>query len=191
MLKAASPPPMLMTFNSLYIPEHLYFITATVCGWQHLFSLPGYADIVLNSLTWLRNEKRMSLYAFVLMPSHLHAIIKPLDRSIGDLLQNFASFTAHAILRQLREEKQDELLAFFHANKRDQRHNHCIWQDVQAKNIFTEKFLNQKMEYIHQNPVAKEWKLSNLRSEYRYSSACFYDQGRQPVIGIDDIKILF
>ena len=177
-----------MTFDSKHIPDHLYFITASTIGWKPLFSEPEFTEIVLNSLTWLRSEKRMSLYAYVLMSTHLHAIILPIDRSIGELLQNFGSFTAHKILRKLREENRKDLLAFFHAQRRDKSLEHSIWQDIQAKNIYTEKFLVQKMEYIHQNPVAKEWNLVQNRAAYQYSSVCFYDEGRQPIIEIDDIR---
>jgi putative transposase len=132
----------------------------------------------------------MSLFAFGLIPSHLHAVVQPVGRPIGELLQNFASFTAHAILHQLRKDDRQELLAFFHEQRRDKREEHSIWQDVQAKNIFTERFLVQKIEYIHQNPVAKEWKLVKDRAEYKYSSASFYAEGRQPIIEIDDIRDL-
>jgi REP element-mobilizing transposase RayT len=177
-----------MTFNSWQVPDHLYFITASICGWKHLFIETTYAEIVVNSLAWLRKEKRMFLYAFVLMPSHLHAIIQPVDRSIGKLLQDFASFTAHAILYQLRSDNRQELLAFFHEQRRDNREEHSIWQDVQAKNIYSEKFLNQKLEYIHQNPVAEEWNLVEDRAEYKYSSACFYDEDQQPIIEVDNIR---
>ncbi len=179
-----------MTFDSWNIPGHLYFITASVCGWKHLFVETAYDGIVLDSLAWLRKEKRMLLYAFVLMPSHLHAIIQPIERSIGELLQNFASFTAHAILRQLRSDNRQELLTFFHEQRRDSRAEHSIWQDVQAKNIYSEKFLTQKLEYIHQNPVSKEWDLVKDRAAYKYSSACFYDEDRKPIIEIDDIREL-
>jgi len=130
----------------------------------------------------------MSLFAFVIMPTHLHSIVLPLDRSIGKLMQNFGSFTAHAILKKLREDNRKELLEIFHNHRRDKSLEHSIWQDIQAKNIYSEKFLTQKMEYIHQNPVAKERKLAQERAAYKYSSACFYDEGEQPIIEIDDIR---
>jgi len=177
-----------MTFNSIHIPDHLYFVTASICGWQPLLSEPEYANIVLNSFTWLRQEKRISLFAFALMPTHLHSIVLPLDRSIGELLQNFGSFTAHEILKKLQEENRKDLLEFFHVHRRDSSVEHSIWQDIQAKNIYTEKFLLQKLEYIHQNPVAKDWNLVQNRARYEYSSACFYDEGREPIIEIDDIR---
>jgi len=177
-----------MTFDSRHIPDHLYFVTATICGWKPLFLDSGYAEIVLNSLAWLRRERRMWLYAFALMPTHLHTIVLPQDRTIGGLLQNFGSFTAHKILRKLKDDNQIELLAFFHSQRHDVREEYGIWQDIQAKNIYTEKFLAQKMEYIHQNPVAKRSDMVHDRSAYLYSSACFYDEGCQPFIAIDDIR---
>ncbi|MCJ7585462.1 MAG: hypothetical protein MUO30_11935 [Anaerolineales bacterium] len=176
-----------MTFDSFQDPTHLYFITATICGWRPLFANEYYASTVLGSLEWFRKQKRMLLYAFVLMPSHLHAIIKPENRTIGEVIQNFASFTAHTILQQLRKDNATELLAFFHEQKRDARHQHSIWQDVQAKNIYSEEFLEQKIEYIHQNPIHQDKNL-HRRADYKYSSACFYDDGKMPVIEIDNVR---
>ena len=80
-----------MTFDSHQDTTHLYYITATICGWKNLFAESDYANIVLGSTDWLRCEGRMLLFAFVIMPSHLHVLVKPLDREIGDLLQNFGS----------------------------------------------------------------------------------------------------
>lgn len=130
----------------------------------------------------------MYLFAFVLMPSHLHAVAKPRGRPIGKLLDEFGSFTAHAVLHHLRKDNEKELLNFFATERRDKRHNHSIWQDIQAKNIFSIKFLNQKMEYIHNNPVDKDWKLVDDRADYRYSSACFYDRKCKPIIEVDDVR---
>ena len=122
------------------------------------------------------------------MPSHLHAIIKPVSDSIGVIVQQFGSFTAHDILKRLRQDNQKDLLDLFQQNKRDPRHEHSIWQDIQAKNIYSMDVLEQKLEYIHQNPVAKEWKLVKDRADYLYSSAGYYDCGRTPIIEITDIN---
>ena len=145
-------------------------------------------QIVLDSLVWLQNEKRILLCAFVIMPSHLHLILKPEGKTIGEVAQDFGSYTAHIILHKLREDKRDDLLKFFHEQKRDTRHEHSIWQDIQAKNIYSSEFLFQKIEYIHSNPVSKDWKLASESAEYKYSSACFYDKGIPPIIPITDIN---
>lgn len=176
-----------MTFPSFNDPAHLYFITATIMDWKNLFITPAYINIPLNSLAWMQQQKRILLFAFIIMPTHLHTILKPESDTIGEIVQQFGSFTAHAILKQLRIDNQKDLLDLFQQKKRDQRHEHSIWQDIQAKNIYSPDFLWQKMEYIHQNPVAKEWKLVEDRADYLYSSARYYDYGRKPIIEITDI----
>jgi putative transposase len=136
----------------------------------------------------MQEQKRILLFAFVIMPTHLHAVIKPERDPIGDILQQFGSFTSHEILKKLREDHQKELLDIFHRERRDKRHEHSIWQDIQAKNIYSMDFLWQKMEYIHQNPTAKNWKLVEDRADYVYSSAGYYEYERKPVISITDIN---
>ena len=177
-----------MTFSSFHDPSHLYFVTASIVGWRHLFNAPDYAAIPLNSFTWLQQQKRMLLFAFVILPSHLHAIIKPEGGTIAEVIQQFGSFTAHEVLKQLRAEHKEEVIKIFDQNRRDRRHKHSIWQDIQAKNIYSMDFLWQKIEYIHQNPLAKDWKLVQDRADYPYSSAGYYDYGRKPIIEITDIN---
>ena len=177
-----------MTFDSRHDPTHLYFVTATIIKWKHLFVETVYANIVLNSLDWLRRNGRLMLFAFVLMPSHLHMIIKPQRCSVGDIVQDFGSFTAHELLKQLRADKRDDLLQLFYTERRDSRHRHSIWQDIQAKNVYSVDFLCEKLEYIHNNPIDKQWQLAASRADYHYSSACFYDCDETPIILVDDIR---
>jgi hypothetical protein len=42
-----------MTFDCHQDTFHRYFVTATICGWKHLFAESDYANIVQGSLTWL------------------------------------------------------------------------------------------------------------------------------------------
>jgi REP element-mobilizing transposase RayT len=177
-----------MTFPSFHDPTHLHFTTASIIGWKHLFITGDYAMIPLNSLAWLQQQKRILLFAYVIMPSHLHAILKPENFPIGEILQQFGSFTAHEILKKLREQNRMKLLHEFEKGNRDKRHEHSIWQDIQAKNIYSMDFLQQKPEYIHQNPVSKDWKLVEDRADYPYSSAGYYDYERKPIIEVTDIN---
>jgi putative transposase len=179
-----------MTFKPLHDPTHLYFVTATVLGWKQLFVQQSYAEIVLQSLDWHRCHGRWSLFAFVLMPNHAHFIVRPLgEQIISTVLQSFGSYTAHAILDQLQHEGRTDLLAFF-AQRQDQdaSKQHQIWLPIEAKNVFTVDFLRQKVEYTHNNPVTKHWRLVDDRADYVYPSACFYDRGESPIIAVDDVR---
>jgi len=124
------------------------------------------------------------------MPTHFHAIFQPTEsQTISSNLQSLGSFTAHALLQQLRADNLADELAFF-ATEREPDHSekHQIWQPMQAKNIYTPEFLCEKAEYVHNNPVAKKWQLAERRDEYAYSSACFYDRGVEPIIAVDDVR---
>jgi putative transposase len=125
-----------------------------------------------------------SLCPITCMPSSNHRRIRP-----SRVLQSFGSFTAHAILTSLRGEERHDLPAFFSQRaERDASKEYQIWQPVQAKNVYSAAFLREKLDYIHNNPVAKHWRLVENRADYAYSSACFYDVGRMPIVQVDDVR---
>jgi hypothetical protein len=71
------------------------------------------------------------------MPTHLHTIIKPLQGTADQLVQRFASYTAHEVLKQLRRDNKAELLAFFRqAAEQDHDREHRIWEEALAKKEF-------------------------------------------------------
>jgi REP element-mobilizing transposase RayT len=177
-----------MTFDSLNDDSHLFFITASVCGWKPLLAQEKYSRIVLEGLDTYRRNSTILLFAFVIMPTHLHTIIKPLQGSIGQFLQKFGSFTAHRMVKELKQSNSTDLLDFFHQSRRDPRSKHSIWQDIQSKNIYSIEFLAQKLEYIHNNPVGGKWNLFKNRTQYPLSSAMYYDLGKLPTIEVDDIR---
>ncbi|MDQ3021923.1 MAG: hypothetical protein M3R36_15320 [Bacteroidota bacterium] len=49
------------------------------------------------------------------------------------------------------------------------------------KEILTEKFIRQKLNYMHKNPVSGKWKLVNHYLDYVHSSARFYDLGEKGI----------
>lgn len=56
------------------------------------------------------------------------------------------------------------------------------------KECRTEKFVLQKLIYIHENPVRGKWQLSNSSLEYLHSSAPFYFNGRQQLFKVKDYR---
>jgi len=179
-----------VTFTPYHDPTHLYFVTATILGWKHLFIERAYAEIVLQSLDWHRRHGRWSLFAFVVMPNHAHFVVRPLgEETVSTVLQSFGSYTAHAILDRLGEDGRADVLAFFAQRQDlDASKEHQVWLPIEAKNVYSVGFLRQKVAYTHNNPVAKHWRLVEDRADYVYSSACFYDRGEPPVIAVDDVR---
>lgn len=58
--------------------------------------------------------------------------------------------------------------------KKAQRHK-VFEESFDAKGINREKFLLQKLNYIHRNPVSGRWHLVKDYTDYEHSSASFYE----------------
>lgn len=183
-----------MKYKTFHDPEHLYFLTSTISGHKMLFYKDEYAMIIIRSLDYLRRNGFIKLYAFVVMPNHVHQLIKPLKKyTVNQIADKFHSFTAHQILKQLRTDKDKNLLNYFQkfAFSRKTDRKHYFWQDSLVKNVFSLEALEEVMEYIHSNPFNKNWNLVKDRADYKYSSACYYDRGRKLIIEIDDVREIF
>jgi hypothetical protein len=49
------------------------------------------------------------------------------------------------------------------------------------KECRSNKFIDQKLDYIHENPCRGVWNLANEDKEYIHSSAKYYETGEQGV----------
>ena len=121
------------------------------------------------------------------MPEHLHLLIWPQGKAtISDIMRDFKTFTAKRLIRQAEVENRDDLLiAFSSAGEKTGRSNNKVWQDsFWDKAIFTEKFLRQKLNYIHRNPIRAE--LVEDITVYPYSSYRNYMFDDNALIDIDN-----
>lgn len=162
--------------------QYPHFLTCTVVRWLPAFSHPYLAEIVLDSLAFLQKQKRIVLYAYVILENHLHLIASSqnLSKEIGD----FKSFTARSIIDCLEVRKSYSLLQeLFSAklrHKKDRRYQ--FWQEgSHPQAIQDEKMMRQKIEYIHNNPVRRGY--VDEPTDWRYSSARNYS-GKKGVIPV-------
>ena len=59
--------------------------------------------------------------------------------------------------------------------KKGQRHK--VFEDsFDAKECYSNKFVYQKLDYMHKNPVSKKWRLVNDFTDYLHSSAAYYEK---------------
>jgi len=150
------------------------FFTATILNWQKLLQDDFFKQLIVDSLQWLVKEKRCTVYSFVIMPNHMHLIWRiamGLEREIaqGALL----SFTAHAFKRHLKQ--NPSLLKNFYVDAGDR--DYQFWQrEPMVKEVWTERFLLQKLNYIHYNPCQPHWQLAAVPEDYKWSSALFYEK---------------
>ena len=61
-------------------------------------------------------------------------------------------------------------------NEKKKKQKHRVFEDsFDVKRCFTDEFIIQKLNYIHNNPVQPKWSLASSPSEYKHSSALFYE----------------
>ncbi len=174
-------------------PEHLYFITFAAIRHAHIFRSDVIKRILVDVLNTGRILGHFELYGFVIMPNHVHFIIKCLDgHRPSDFVRDYKKTTASLILRQFEAEDREEVLeqlAQVVADRHDQQF--AVWEpEYQAKNIFTPKFLRQKLNYIHNNPLQPHWQLAQRPEDYVWSSARFYADAGRALIPLNDARKL-
>ncbi|MFZ1800435.1 MAG: hypothetical protein WAU24_11280, partial [Chitinophagaceae bacterium] len=117
---------------------------------------------------------------FVIMPNHLHLLIFTNENdTINMLLANGKRFLAYEIVKRLELKKHFEILKQLQfalsINEKQRNKLHRVFEiSSDIKPVYTEKFLLQKLNYIHNNPITGKWKLAFLPENYLHSSAAFY-----------------
>ncbi len=149
------------------------FFTATIKDWKKLLKPDKYKDIIINSLKHLVEVKKIFVYAFVIMPNHIHIIWNIREPSLlGNVQRDFLRYTAQIIRFDL-QKNHPKVLTYFKSERKDRKYQ--FWQDRSYNNVLhNRKVIEQKIDYIHNNPVMKHWKLTEKPQSYKYSSAEYY-----------------
>jgi REP element-mobilizing transposase RayT len=181
-----------MKFSPVIDPSHLYFATVAIAGHRSIFTDKALARIVLDSWRWLWEHQRLLLYAFVVMPNHVHFIFRPLAPfDVHQVVAAFSSFTAHQLLKTYQQREDHVSLDYFAQQARGHRdRQHRFWDEPYVENVFSPAILIEKVEYIHNNPLNKGWCLAQDRADYWASSACYYDRSVASAIQVDDVRLL-
>ena len=152
----------------------IYFFTATIHKWLPLLVQDNNQQLIIDYLKKLSDEGFITIYAFVLIPNHVHIIWQQNKLNGKETPQgSFLKYTAHEFLKKLKMSQQSVLYEVNAANKK-----HEIWQrDSLSIEIYNRAVAMQKLQYIHFNRVSKKWQLAKDDLEYYFSSARFYETG--------------
>jgi putative transposase len=150
-LKAELPKrknPRLKDFD--YSQPYAYFLTICSRNKENLFCNPDLNFEMLNCLKLEKMEKGIAIYAYCLMPDHLHLLISPLESTfnVSKFIGGFKSKTTR--------------LAWKYGLKGR------IWQDRFYDHIVRRiETLRKTCEYILNNPVRKG--LVEKSEDYQFS----------------------
>ncbi|WP_163408519.1 REP-associated tyrosine transposase [Flavobacterium ajazii] len=169
-----------------------HFITATVVDWIDVFTRQSYRDIVIDSFHYCIKNKGMLLYGYVIMSNHIHLIVQSEDGKLSDLIRDFKKFVAKNILEKIQtnpESRREWMLERFKLAAQNHTRNkmYQFWQyGNHAEEIYSNKFMWSKLDYIHLNPVRAGLVVNG--SDYIYSSAGNYvnDFGLVEIVKADN-----
>jgi REP element-mobilizing transposase RayT len=177
--------------------EQTYSCTFTCLDWLNLFEITDLYDEIYKWFNILIQDNHQ-ICGFVIMPNHLHMLIHLAEdkNTINTILGNGKRFLAYEVVKRLEETGREDILQILasHVTPSEKKRNkkHRVFEiSSDIKPCYTEKFLLQKLEYIHANPVSGKWQLVDSIEKYLHSSAAFYELNRaHPKIKITHYKDL-
>ena len=153
----------------------VYFVTWSIVEWLPVFVSEPAFRIITDSLEFCHRQKGLRTNAFVIMPTHFHAIVfhESYDPdALAAALTEMRKFTGRA-LADLCQTAMPECFSRALVESAGVDRNRRVWQPSRHPVAVTsEAFYRQKLDYLHDNPVRKG--LVVRAGDWRFSSARWY-----------------
>jgi putative transposase len=171
--------------------DKVHYLTLQIVYWIDIFSRKQYKDIIIESFKYCQQHKGLELFAYVIMSNHIHMIVRSSLDDLSGVLRDFKKYTSKRIIEIAEsaiESRRNWILRLFkHAAKRqNKKGNYQVWtHENHAILLYSNKMMQEKVDYIHNNPVRAG--IVKNQEDYIYSSASNYvdDSGLLDIILID------
>ena len=167
------------------VPDHAHYLTFSCWHRNPFLSVDRTRKWMLESLTRSREIHAFDLWAWVIMPEHVHVLVLPRDGVlVKELLKCIKQPVAQRAVSWVRGHRP-EMLASMRDLQPNGRCNYRFWQPGCGydRNIFTMKELHEKIGYIHANPVRRG--LAAAPGDWPWSSWQAWETGQDLPIRID------
>jgi putative transposase len=159
--------------------DQLYFASFAVVNWIDLFIRNEYKEILLASWRHCQAKKGLEIYGWCIMTSHVHMIIGTHGDKLENIMRDMKKHTSAALKEAIRqhpaESRREWMLWMMEkaGKENSQNTNFQLWQqDNHPIELFDDKILHQKLDYVHYNPVVAG--IVENPEDYLYSSARDY-----------------
>jgi len=145
------------------------YMTVVVKDRLPVFKSEALKIVTCQALDEARKSGGFLIFAYVIMPDHLH-LLTDCPKTSADVLRCVKGLTGRRVIDYLKENNYERSLAKLRHEEWKRKHNYSVWQ--QEKNvfsIFSEAVFMQKVNYIHLNPVRAGY--VDRAIDYRWSSA--------------------
>jgi len=154
-------------------PDTFHYITSVTFNRVPVFRSEKACEIFVELLGEVRDKFPYKLIGYIVMPDHFHLIINLKDDDHSKFLLRLRGLSAGKIIAWLKEKNYIsslEKLKLRFPQKR--QHIYTVWQKKpMIVELYSHKFLRQKLNYMHLNPVRAgfcehpaDWKWSSYRA---------------------------
>jgi len=161
-------------------PNGVYFITFSVVKWVDVFTRDRYREIMLDSFRYCQKEKGLVIHAYVIMTNHLHMIISRKGKNLLEsIMRDMKKFTSDNIINAIKNNPVESRKKWMIEKFKEEGHknsNNKIYQFWQQDNhpieLTSNEMMDQKLDYIHNNPVKQGF--VKKAEDYPWSSMSDY-----------------
>ena len=145
-----------------------YYLTSVTKDRLPVFRTDEIKSLACVALNEARKSGGFALYAYVIMPDHLHVVtnsVLPPSKT----LQFINGITGRRVIDYLKEKGHESSLAKLRHEVRPRRYGHSLWDHhPNVRLLLNEGMLIERVNYTHQNPVRAG--LISHPEVYRWSS---------------------
>jgi len=167
-------------------PGDARFLTFSCFRRQPFLSRQRSCEWFLDAMNRSRETHGFDLWAFVIMPEHVHLLVYPGHdwHSVADMLYTLKKSVTSRALAFVRR-STPEFLVRMEDRQPSGRASHRFWQRGGGydENLYTPAKIWEKIDYIHANPVRRG--LCESPTDWRWSSARAYEIGTSEPVRID------
>ncbi|GHA80972.1 REP-associated tyrosine transposase [Pontibacter akesuensis] len=163
--------------------EGLHFVSFAVVYWIDVFTREEYFAILTESMHYCRKQKGMEIYAWCIMPSHVHLIFRAKANNPSVLLKELKTYTSKQLQKAIAEHNQESRKAWVlwlmeRAGQKNSNVKHRqFWQQHNKPiELWSATVIDQKIDYINNNPVAAGF--VSEPEHWKYSSAIDFSGGK-------------
>ena len=156
-----------------------YFLTFVINHYIPVFNQDEACNIFLDSLAYYSQHQNLCVDAYVIMPEHIHLIAFDYHLDTNRLrktIHNLRKHTGRTLLDYCQDCLPKEVSSKFQCKECLDRKRQFWKSGIHPKAITGVEMWQQKIDYIHYNPVRRG--LVPKSNEWKYSSAKYWDNMR-------------
>jgi len=149
--------------------NNFHYVTTVTYKRLPIFRTEKPCQIFVDVLQEIREIHSFKLIGYVIMPDHVHLILNPLEEKISVILRKIKGKAGRLIVDWLTENGFQTSLEKLLISAKTDRQKYAVWgKDFSAIDLWSPKFLHQKLNYIHLNPIRA--KLCDHPAKWKWSS---------------------